>query len=184
MHHTQKKPARRRAHLAGSSGVLFLVLLLLSHPAIARSETASDSHRTLNRLTEIVRDLCTRLHIDDLVESHIDENNDRLVSSEPLPGAIHGYRISFDRRFLETLDEEEITAAIAHELGHVWIFSHHPYLQTEELANEIAMRALPRASMKKIYAKLWARTGISGNLDELLGPEPASDKPKAAVLLP
>jgi hypothetical protein len=96
-----------------------------------------------------------------------------MVSSEPLPGRAHGYRISFDRQFLDTLDNNEIQAAIAHELGHVWIFSHHPFLQTEELANEIAMRVTSRDSLKKIYFKLWTRTRVPGNLDELLGPERA-----------
>ena len=72
------------------------------------------------------------------MEVTINERNDKMVSSEPIPGRAHGYRISFDRQFLETLDDNEMQAAIAHEPGHVWILSHHPFLQTEELVNEIA----------------------------------------------
>ena len=77
----------------------------------------------------------------------------------------------FDERFLADLDSDELRAAIAHELGHVWIFSHHPYLQTEALANEVAMRAVTRESLEKVYKKLWTHLGTSGNLDELLGPD-------------
>lgn len=74
------------------------------------------------------------------------------------------------------LSQEELKAVIAHELGHVWIFSHFPYLQTEILANEIAMRAVSRDSMKKIYAKLWLRLGTTGDLEAVLGSD--KDEPK------
>jgi hypothetical protein len=107
-----------------------------------------------------------------------------MVSSEPLKGPVSGYVISFDRQFLQTLTDEEIIAAVAHELGHVWIFSHHPFLQTEMLANEIALRVVDRETMKKVYTKLWAHTGTAGNIEELLGPEPSRQFPKAATVLP
>ena len=45
-----------------------------------------------------------------------------------------------DAAFLDTLTDDEVEAEVAHELGHVWIFTHHAYLQTEGLANQIAMR--------------------------------------------
>jgi hypothetical protein len=79
------------------------------------------------------------------------------------------FLISIDRTFLEDLNEDELTTALAHELGHVWIFSHHPYLQTEALANEIAMKAVSRDSLKTLYGKLWLHLGTKGNLEELLG---------------
>jgi hypothetical protein len=100
-----------------------------------------------------------------------------------MAGPVPGYLISFDREFLQSLTDEEVLAAIAHELGHVWIYSHHPYLQTESLANEIALRVVDRQSMIKIYARLWAHTGVAGNIDDLLGPEPAGDLSKAVTNL-
>jgi hypothetical protein len=122
--------------------------------------------------------------LNDHVDVRIDENNPKMVSSEPLLGSMPGYRISFDRGFLERLSDDEITAAIAHELGHVWIFTHHPFLQTEALANDIALRVVDRETMKKVYSKLWAHTGTAGNFDELLGPSHPKEAPKAATILP
>jgi len=123
---------------------------------------AASSSDAISRVKEIVRNLCGRLQLDANIEIRIDENNDRMVSTEPLAGPGRGYQISLDRRFLESLNDEEMTGAIAHELGHVWIFTHHPYLQTEEGANEIAMRVVTRDTMKQVYSRLWARTGVPG----------------------
>jgi hypothetical protein len=163
-----------RFNLPRWHGIFFLILAGLVLPSITRSEEAHpDLPDMPTRLSDIVRTLCARLQIADYVEVHVDDNNSRMVSSEPLTGSVRGYRISFDRQFLESLNDDEVTGAIAHELGHVWIFSHHPYLQTEQLANEIAMRVVSRETMKQIYAKLWTHTGVAGNLDQLLGPEPA-----------
>jgi hypothetical protein len=66
---------------------------------------------------------------------------------------------------------DKIAAAIAHELGHVWIFTHHPYLQTEELANEVALRITDRETLKRVYQKMSAQTGIAMNMDEILPPD-------------
>jgi peptidase M48-like protein len=170
---------------AGRHGIFFLIVLWYCFPSHARSE-ASDatSGGNVGHLAQIVHDLCERLHLNDHVEVRIDESNAKMVSSEPLPGSTSGYRISFDRQFLENLNDDEIVAAIAHELGHVWIFTHHPYLQTEALANDIALRVVDRETMKKVYSKLWAHTGTSGNIDELLGPSRTPEPPKAATVLP
>ena len=80
------------------------------------------------------------------------------------------FLLTIDASFLDTLSDEELEAAIAHELGHVWIFTHHPYLQTEELANQIAMRAVSRESLERVYAKVWERGGTKGDLARFLGP--------------
>jgi predicted Zn-dependent protease len=94
--------------------------------------------------------------------------NGLMVSVERTPAA---FIIAFDASFLASLDEEEVKAAVAHELGHVWIYSHHPYLQTEALANEIAMRVVTRDSLKRIYHKLWSHLGQARNIEEFLGAE-------------
>lgn len=157
------------------------MLLWLALSSTARGEkSASSSSDTSGPFSAIVRDLCAHLQIGDHVDVRIDETNSKMVSSEPLAGSPHRYLISFDRAFLESLDDDEIAAAIAHELGHIWIFSHHPYLQTEELANEIAMRVVDRETIKKVYAKLWAHTGVEGNLEDLLGPDPQRKEPKVS----
>jgi hypothetical protein len=186
------KPVRLRVknntgvpNLSGRYGIFFLLLLSYAFPSIVRGENSpSTSRNNANRLPEIIRDLSSHLQLDAHIEVQVDDKNDKMASSEPLTGPVHGYLISFDREFLQSLNDDELIAAVAHELGHIWIFSHHPYLQTEELANEIAMRVVDRATMKKVYAKLWAKTGTVGSFDELLGPDPTMATPKAAAVLP
>jgi hypothetical protein len=46
----------------------------------------------------------------------------------------------------------------------VWIFTHHPFLQTEVLANQIAQRLVPRSSLVQVYEKVWKRQGTKGDL--------------------
>jgi hypothetical protein len=50
------------------------------------------------------------------------------------------------------------------------VFTHHPYLQTERLANQIAMRVVSRGSLAGVYRKLWERGGVKGDLQAFLGP--------------
>ena len=59
---------------------------------------------------------------------------------------------------------DEIDAVVAHELGHVWIFTHHPFLHTEELANQIAMQVVPQDTLAAVYDKVWKRVGRKGDL--------------------
>jgi predicted Zn-dependent protease len=84
--------------------------------------------------------------------------------------------------FLQKLDEDELRAALAHELGHVWIFTHHPFLQTERLANEIGRRVVSRDSLEKLYLKLWAYEGAAGvEMEQLLGPGASSFSARTTI---
>jgi len=166
-------------------GIFFIILLFYSCTCHASSEDLTATYSgNAGHLTQIAVDLCGHLNLNDRVEVQIDEENSRMVSSEPLPGRARGFRISFDRGFLESLSDDEISAAMAHELGHVWIFTHHPFLQTEALANIIALRVVDRETMKNVYSKLWAHTGTTGDIDELLGAGGTQETPKAATILP
>ncbi|MNC89431.1 hypothetical protein D3C83_53670 [compost metagenome] len=69
----------------------------------------------------------------------------------------------------------ELEAILAHELGHIWIFTHHPYLQTEALANRIAMRIVTRESLVTVYEKVWKRRGTKGDLGGFLGLSASAD---------
>jgi predicted Zn-dependent protease len=80
-----------------------------------------------------------------------------------------------ERAFLAALSDEELSAVVAHELGHVWVSTHHPYLQTERLANTIAMRVVSRDSLERVYEKMWARDGRKGDLLAFLGPRTPPD---------
>jgi hypothetical protein len=122
------------------------------------------------RLEEVAAGLASALDVRKPVQVIVVPRNELVVSVEPLPGG-EGYRVVFEQRFFDRLDEEELTAALAHEIGHVWIYSHHPFLQTEALANEMALKVVQRKPLETLYAKLWTYTGLTGNIVELLGSE-------------
>jgi Zn-dependent protease with chaperone function len=121
------------------------------------------------RLQVFVEDLARQLALPATVRVTIVESNALLVSVAPQEGRENAFVLSFEDSFLDGLDDEELCAVIAHELGHVWIFTHHPYLQTERLANSIAMRIVSRANLEKVYGKVWQRGGTKGDLVQFLG---------------
>ena len=123
-----------------------------------------------NKLEKIATELATTLEMHKRVQVVIVPENDRVVSVEPFVSG-EGYRVEIERAFFEQLNEEEVTAALAHEVGHMWIFCHAPYLHTEALANEIALKVVPRKPLETLYAKLWTYTSVTGNLVEVLGTE-------------
>jgi len=122
------------------------------------------------KLEKIAAALAEALGMHKRVQVAIVPENDRVVSVEPFLNG-DGYRVEFERAFFDQLNEEELTAALAHEIGHVWIFSHPPYLHTEALANEIALRVVARRPLETLYTKLWTYTKVTGNLVDLLGAE-------------
>lgn len=121
-------------------------------------------------LQELTDGLRTRLQIAEQVHVTLVDHNPLVMSVETLAGRTGPFVITVDRHFISELSKEETEAALAHELGHVWIYTHHPYLQTERLANDIAMRVIDRSAFEPVYRKVWQRTGIAGNLVEFLGP--------------
>ena len=121
-------------------------------------------------LQDVTDNLRSRLQITERVHVELVEHNPLVMSVETLAGRTGPFVITVDRDFIHELNSSEAEAAIAHELGHVWIYTHEPYVQTERLANDIAMRVIDRSAFVPVYDKVWARTGIRGNLIEFLGP--------------
>jgi hypothetical protein len=126
--------------------------------------------RSVDALQELVNRLSAELGLQASITAVIVPANPLLVSVQPVEGSREAFRMAFEEHFLTGLDEEEVTAIVAHELGHVWIFTHHPYLQTERLANKVAMRVVPRANLERVYSKVWAREGVKGDMLRFLGP--------------
>ena len=151
-----------------NTGLLLLLWLLplqvdaLPAPAAEKLEIVA--------LQDLTDELRTRLEITERVHVTLVDHNPLVMSVETLAGRTGPFIITVDRGFIGQLSHEEVEAALAHELGHVWIYTHHPYLQTERLANDIAMRVVNRAAFEPVYEKVWSRTGIRGNLIEFLGP--------------
>jgi len=116
------------------------------------------------KVQDLVDDLRSRLAIPQRVLVTIVPHNPLIVSVARAKSRDAGFTLSVEDGFLDDLRDDEISAVVAHELGHVWIFTHHPYLQTEEGANEIALRVVSRQSLDKLYDRVWQRAGGPGEL--------------------
>ena len=136
-------------------------------------------------LQEIIAEFQALMGIDEHIQVSIVDNEPLLFSVRPTP-AKDGYHLHADSVFLEILDPDELRAAVAHELGHVWIFTHYPYLQTEVLANNVAQRLVDRERLESLYQKMWEHQQKAGDLTAVLGPPSADETgdPTAEALLP
>jgi hypothetical protein len=151
--------------------VLALLVCSFSAGTLA-ADRANELSAAEGKLQAIVSDLQARLVIASPIVVSIVPSNALMMSVEAPTDARKTFLLSVEASFLDTLTADELEAAVAHELGHVWIFTHHPYLQTEELANRIAMRAVKRESLERVYAKVWQRGGTKGDLAWFLGAAP------------
>jgi hypothetical protein len=144
------------------------VLLLLVFSAVPAR--AADERRDAVAVVQMLIDeLRVLLSIPSEVTASMVPKNPLLVSVAPAAGRPGAFALVFEDGFIDSLDDTELRAVIAHELGHVWIFTHHPYLQTEKLANDVAMRVVTRDSLRDVYGKVWERTGLKGDLGRFLG---------------
>ena len=143
------------------------VLLLAGNRAEAneRHETTLDA-----RIQGLVDDLRAQLSIPQTVTVSLVAKNPLMASVESAKGH-DAFVLSLESAFVDELSEDELRAVVAHELGHVSIFTHHPYLQTERLANQIAMRLVSRETLEKVYDKVW-RDGVKGDRVRFLGEPP------------
>jgi hypothetical protein len=116
------------------------------------------------QIQDVVNKLKIQMSIPDMVVVSIVEHNPLVVSVERAKDGTSAFSLLIDRDFLEGLTADEIGAVVAHELGHVWIFTHHPFLHTEELANQIAMKVVPQDTLVAVYDKVWKRVGRKGDL--------------------
>lgn len=154
---------------AAVTAFLALVPPFLASPrartdSISAAAPAEDLQVVVDRLRE-------RLGIAELVRVSVLPRVTLVVSVEAPQETEPAYVLRIERAFLEQLSPRELEAAVAHELGHVWVFTHHPFLQTEPLANRIARRVVARDTLASVYHKLWARGATGeGDIDTLLGP--------------
>ena len=132
---------------------LALCVCVFAH---TRRAAAADQQERVQR---VVEDLKARLSITQAVSVAVVPANPKLFSVVPESGKAGAFLLSVEEDFAQGLTEPELRAAVAHELGHVWIFTHFPYLQTEQLANDIAARVVSRDSLDPLYDKVWAKAG-------------------------
>jgi hypothetical protein len=130
----------------------------------------------MKRVQRVVDAVRTALEIEAPVLVQLVEENPRVASVQPVEGRAGVFLLSVQEDFLEQLADDELEAMVAHELGHVWIFTHHPYLQTEQLANRVAMRHVTREQLERVYVKVWGASGYKQELAEFLGVAAASPR--------
>jgi Zn-dependent protease with chaperone function len=95
----------------------------LSGPKSSAASTNALSLLARERqLQDLVDDFRTRLAIPDAVVVSIVAENTLVVSVERLKDREHGFSATFEAGFLESLNQDELGAVIAHELGHA-----HPF---------------------------------------------------------
>lgn len=150
--------------------ILTLALLFTIGAAIRPAAAAGDPlesadaelYAQAHRVQDVIDDLRDQLSLSRDVMVAIVPVNPLMVS---VRSPIHNggaYQVAFEGTFLDTLSDDELRAVVAHELGHVWIFTHHPYLQTEQLANKIAMRVVTRETLERVYEKVWPHGAPTG----------------------
>jgi len=136
--------------------------------AAAPSATGSPHRESVlargERLQDLVNEIRAQLEITSPVLVSLVPENKLVVSVERSKSGNGAFSLLVEAGFLDGLTDDEERAVVAHELGHVWIFTHHPYLQTEEQANQIAMRVVERSALDGVYEKVWKRTGAKGSL--------------------
>ena len=153
--------------------VLALLCATALHSSTLALTASGDERRDaraidVNQLQRVTDDLRGRLSILERVLFTVVDHNPLVMSVETLSGRSGPFVITADADFIRSLNDEELKAAIAHELGHVWIYTHHPYLQTERLANDVALRVISPELLVPVYEKVWKRTGARGNLAEYI----------------
>ena len=131
------------------------------------TNTAADERAAVRTIQSVVDEVRVQLGLPVGVIVSIVPSNALLVSVQPINGRAT-FEMAFEESFLAGLDADEVRTIVAHELGHVWIFTHHPYLQTERGANDVAMRVVSREHLERVYAKVFANRGVKGDLAKFL----------------
>jgi hypothetical protein len=155
------------------TGFVLLVCVLSLHLGVAPGAAdiiTPEAARmaALDRLQKTTNELKTRLEIIETVHVILVAHNPLVMSVETLGARSGPFVMTIDEKFIRSLSDAELEAAIAHELGHVWIFTHAPYVQSERLANDIAMRVTSRTILEPVYEKVWQRIGLRGKLSDVI----------------
>ena len=154
-------------HVSRCAKLIIHAGLVLLATVATPTKTFADERAAVRTIQSVIDEVRSQLGLAVDVTASIVPSNHLLVSVEPVSGRTE-FAISFQESFLAGLDADELRTIVAHELGHVWIFTHHPYLQTERGANAVAMRVVSRENLERVYAKVFANRGVKGELARFL----------------
>jgi len=159
-------------HIRRAIRVGMIVLCWLTLPVETRAENPAENGAAAQvgamRVQRLVDDYLPRLGMSAFVEVIVVPRNELMMSVEPIEGEAR-FRLSVDESFLRELSADELSATVAQELGHVWIFTHHPFLQTEAGANDVAIRLVPKDHLERVYEKVYQRLGTKGTVTRFVG---------------
>lgn len=157
-----------------------LALTLAASSVSRASEPEKVQSPTIAGQIQAVADaLRLKLDVPQTVTVALVPKNPLMASVEPAKEG-ESFVISIEEPFAGKLTADEMKGVLAHELGHVWIYTHHPYLQTEAQANRVAMRLVTRETLEQVYEKVW-KDGVKGDPIRFFGPQsPAAVKGVAA----
>ena len=134
----------------------------------AHAAEAGDPARRAQRVVDALR---VKLGLMATVVVRLVDHDARMASVRADAEAPGGFVIALQRDFVTRLSPAQLEAVLAHELGHVWVSTHHPYLQTEQLANRIAMRLVSREMLVEVYQTVWGVDALHGSFEKFLGVE-------------
>ncbi len=155
----------------------FTIALLTGFVVFASGGFATattEQERMARQAQQLVDGLRERLGIAAPVVVRVVERDPRTMSVRARGGHRDSFELSVESRFVAALPAAQLEAALAHELGHVWISTNHPYLQTEQLANRVAMRVVTRERLVEVYRTLWGAEAVHGSLETFLGVSPST----------
>src|SRR5262245_32906228 len=116
----------------------FVPVLSVALVFLAVAPIAADPPIILHVRTALAEEIVNQLRSELSITSDIDitlvKYHPLVFFVEPEDSSKRRFRLSMEAGFLLKLDDEELLGALAHEMGHVWIYTHHPFLQTEMLA--------------------------------------------------
>jgi hypothetical protein len=133
------------------------ICVILVLPVLVVRNGICAENRRLALIDLMIQEFSGRLGVSDEVIFFFVSGNRHLISVERAATEAELFQMALDEDFLRTLDDRELRAAIAHELGHIWIFTHFPYLHTESLANQYALKLVPHEDLDRVYekARIW-----------------------------
>lgn len=155
---------RRRCRRA-----VWISLLLQLSAGLIFTEGKEEMNLRGQKIEHLIEVFSFRLGITPQVVVSMVPGDTLLASVRPTSTDAGVFEISFDPQFIQTLDDRELSAAVAHEFGHIWIYTHFPYLQTEALANQQALKLVSHDDLDRVYEKVRKWKGKKVNPEKVFG---------------
>src|SRR5687768_5763244 len=128
MHHAgTRRPSRYRC-ITAIAGLAIFACAVSAHANEPPSAKTVEATRKAQALVDALR---AEMKVAHAVSVELVAANPLKASVEPVKGAAAGtFLLTIEEGFLTQLTTDELRAVVAHELRHVWIYTHHPFLQT------------------------------------------------------